>query len=319
MSSSEYEEDVGMSLEELQSSLTEIKPLKMRDMLLDDSLIIDTINDYLKFAAGGTIDLSCFSPKYFEKVIHYHYENWESYFSAINNNKKNIHNYKFIDYFIFSIITKFLCVTKDIILDVRNIVEYFQLFERACYLYYPEILNESSFEGGNFLVDYKFFAIAIYVAILYSECLQIRQLSRDKIHSSIRKDDTRKTALLKNMRDKVKCDSIQLDSIGTFLSKMNESVIRDGYYQSYLDGDMSRDEANILRVSGGKKREKTQNKINKTKKRENGKNIKKRNVNRNNSNFRCLKLKTKKSKQRLIYKKNKYTRKSKNFNKSKLD
>lgn len=211
----------------------------MSKFLLEPQSTFSVIEQYMRFANRGTIDLSCFPHKHFGKIIKYHYKYWEQYFPTVVSNKTKIHNYKFIDFFMFAINSKFLCYGNRLLIHSNNIMEYMQIFERACYLYYPEILAESTFSDieGKFVFEYKFFALAIYTAVLYSNCLFIRTMARIKKEDASKKDDVALVAKMTGLRQKVKCDDINMEDIGRFLRLIDKFERESEDYKLYVGSD----------------------------------------------------------------------------------
>lgn len=220
----------------------------MGQLLFKPEQIFEVIENYLRFANGGTIDFSCFPDKKFMKIQADHYMYFKQYFPYINSNTKNIHNYRFIDHFLFSIVSKFLCYDGKLILDSRHIMVFMQLFERVCFLYYHEIVVEepafvfSQTERG-YVFEYKFFALAIYTAILYSNCLYIRTMARVKMNSKTKKIGFSQHVKLYNLHEKLSCDDIDIEDVGRFLkciklfkskTKKYNLYINNGKFSSHL-------------------------------------------------------------------------------------
>ena len=263
------------------------KTTSLQELIDNPSVLKDVVEQYLQFNIGGSFISTCFDTKRvsLREVFSTYDSIFNKVFPAMVKNSSKIQNYRVIDSYLLSMLTRFICYgfNRNVTLVLENIEEYVRSVERACYLYYDAILNESTFteysSSNKFVVGYEFFLIATYVAALYSKCIYDRLNATIKMRNT---KDLRKMTLLKPLV-RVSCEEIDMEKVDGIMKYKDSFELESDAYKSY-SGVSSRGGKRKMNKTRKSRINKRKNKRSKTRKHKTMRNMKSKRGNKTRKN-----------------------------------
>lgn len=176
----------------------------------------------------------------------------ESFLSSVKEHRELIHNYDFVFRYLFNVIGEVLCLGiagEDSVLMGEHVDKYMALLREALEEHIPELFETEMLGGrykrhpfgkyvserNTYALDYRFFAIAMHVAVTYANCI-----------SFLQKDD------VMNVPDRVVC-SINQAATRNAVANLDPAQAERSM-ALYLKGHQKRSDSSIHRESSEARR-----------------------------------------------------------------